>query len=42
MKESSKSRYDYYVRNLISFTMVNILWQIGSTLVHPETSLIYF
>ena len=42
MMGSSESRYDNYLRNLISFTMVNILWQIGSTLVLPETSLIYF
>lgn len=32
---------NFYVSNLICFTLVNILWQTGSTLVHPETSLIY-
>lgn len=41
MAINTKSRYDNYVRNLISFTLLNILWQIGSTLVHPETSLVY-
>jgi len=36
------SKLETYRRNLISFTLVNIFWQMGSTLMIPETSLIFF
>jgi MFS family permease len=31
-----------YKRNLISFTLINIFWQMGDTFVVPYTALIYF
>lgn len=42
MKSRRDNKLEIYKRNLISFTLVNIFWQMGSTFVIPETSLIFF